>query len=84
MQELGVSKGCCGTDSSDEEDSSYVENGDSSNPCASSSANDRVSLPREMVESLMNGGLQLPYSHKFSLPPAVPCPGGCGEAYYCR
>ncbi|KAI5442949.1 hypothetical protein KIW84_011836 [Lathyrus oleraceus] len=42
-----------------------------------------VPLPEGVVESLMNGELRLPCSEKFSLPPPVPCPGGCGEAYYC-
>lgn len=84
LQDLGVSKGCCGADSSDEEGDSWAENYASSTGCASSSAKDRVSLPRGMAESLMTGGLELPYSHKFSLPPAVPCLGGCEEAYYCR
>nr|XP_048328651.1 histone-lysine N-methyltransferase ATXR2 isoform X2 [Ziziphus jujuba var. spinosa] len=83
LQELGVPKGCCGSDSSDGEDDSCIENGDSSMACGSSTTKDKVSLPKGLVESLMNGELVLPYSDKFSLPPAVPCPGGCGEAYYC-
>lgn len=44
----------------------------------------KVELPIGVVESLMNGGLKLPFSDKFSLPSALPCHGGCGESYYCR
>ncbi|CAN1220320.1 Histone-lysine N-methyltransferase ATXR2, partial [Linum perenne] len=40
-------------------------------------------LPKELLESLMNGSLVLPHSDKFPLPSAVSCSGGCGEAYYC-
>ncbi|CAN1161187.1 Histone-lysine N-methyltransferase ATXR2 [Linum perenne] len=40
-------------------------------------------LPKELLESLMNGNLVLPHSDKFPLPSAVSCSGGCGEAYYC-
>lgn len=42
-----------------------------------------VSLPNDVVESLMNGAIQLPYSDQFQLPPVVSCPGGCKEAFYC-
>ncbi|XP_045804458.1 histone-lysine N-methyltransferase ATXR2-like [Trifolium pratense] len=62
-------------DSSDEEESTWQ--------CSSGSSKTKVPLPEGVVESLMNGQLKLPYSEKFSLPPAVPCHGGCGEAYYC-
>ncbi|CAJ1956358.1 unnamed protein product [Sphenostylis stenocarpa] len=64
-----------GMDSSDEEESTQQ--------CTSGSSKTKVPLPEGVVESLMNGQLVLPYSEKFSLPPAVPCHGGCGEAYYC-
>ncbi|KAJ1418125.1 Zinc finger, MYND-type [Sesbania bispinosa] len=71
----GSSKGCHEMDSSDEEESTEQ--------FGSGSSKTKVPLPEGVVESLMNGQLILPYSEKFSLPPAVPCPGGCGEAYYC-
>lgn len=48
------------------------------------SSSKSVSLPNDVVESLMNGGIQLPYSDQFQLPPVVSCPGGCKEAFYCR
>ncbi|WJX69105.1 Histone-lysine N-methyltransferase atxr2 [Trifolium repens] len=69
------SKNCHQMDSSDEEESTWQ--------CSSGSSKTKVPLPEGVIESLMNGQLRLPYSEKFSLPPAVPCHGGCGEAYYC-
>ncbi|KHN36551.1 Histone-lysine N-methyltransferase ATXR2 [Glycine soja] len=56
---------------------------ESTQQCTSGSPKTKVPLPEDVVQSLMNGQLVLPFSEKFSLPPAVPCPGGCGEAYYC-
>ncbi|KAK3184333.1 hypothetical protein Dsin_031619 [Dipteronia sinensis] len=41
-------------------------------------------VPKEVVDSLMNGGLVLPYSTEFPLPSATSCPWGCKEAFYCR
>lgn len=80
MQELGVSasQGCCQTDYSSE-DEDLGDSGPSSSSCK-----EKVPLPKGFAESLMNGGLKLPYSDKFPLPPAVPCHDGCGEAYHCR
>lgn len=69
------SKNCHEMDSSDEEESTWQ--------CSSGSSKTKVPLPEGVVESLMNGQFRLPYSEKFSLPQAVPCHGGCGEAYYC-
>lgn len=65
-----------GMDSSDEEENTQQ--------CTSGISKTKVPLPEGVVESLMNGQLVLPCSEKFTLLPAVPCPGGCGEAYYCR
>ncbi|WVY99679.1 hypothetical protein V8G54_025749 [Vigna mungo] len=65
-----------GIDSSDEEENTQQ--------CTSGISKTKVLLPEGVVESLMNGQLVLPCSEKFTLLPAVPCPGGCGEAYYCR
>lgn len=78
LQELGVSasQDCC---QADEEEEDLGQCGSSS-----SSYQDKLPLPKGLAQSLMNGELNLPYSDKFSMPPAVPCPGGCGEAYYCR
>ncbi|EXC23138.1 Histone-lysine N-methyltransferase [Morus notabilis] len=67
-----------------EEDDSSMENGEDSGACASTSSHrNKVELPRGLVESLINGELKLPLTENFSLPPAIPCAGGCGEAYYC-
>ncbi|KAK7272303.1 hypothetical protein RJT34_28813 [Clitoria ternatea] len=71
----GSSKQCHEIDSSDEEESIQL--------CASHSSKTKVPLPEGVVESLMNGQLTLPCSERFSMPPAIPCPGGCGETYYC-
>ncbi|KAL7000176.1 Histone-lysine N-methyltransferase atxr2, variant 3 [Sarracenia purpurea var. burkii] len=72
----------CQIDSSDSEDDSYVEDSRRLGECASSSSN-RTSLPKEIVESLMNGDLVLPHSKQFKLPSVISCPGGCREAFYC-
>ncbi|XP_059661050.1 histone-lysine N-methyltransferase ATXR2 [Cornus florida] len=78
-----IPKDCCQMDSSDSEDDSYREDHGSLRACSSSSSKDKTPLPKEAVESLLNGGLVLPYSKQFSLPSVVSCPGGCGETYYC-
>lgn len=81
LQQLGVSVNHTECDMEEEDNFSDGEN---SGACAStSSPGKKVEFPRGIVESLMNGELKLPYSDKFSLPPAVPCAGDCGEAYYC-
>ncbi|XP_073150876.1 histone-lysine N-methyltransferase ATXR2 isoform X2 [Henckelia pumila] len=51
--------------------------------CSSGGSNEKIPLPRDTIDSLMNCGLQLPYATKFPLPSVVPCPGGCKEAFYC-
>ena len=88
LQELGISENhteCDMEDNfSDGEDYSCEENGEEPGACSSSSSRKTLELPKGVVESLMNGDLKLPYSDKFSLPPTVPCIGGCGEAHYCR
>ncbi|XP_030544282.1 histone-lysine N-methyltransferase ATXR2 isoform X2 [Rhodamnia argentea] len=71
------------SDSSDGDDIMDERSCDDSRGCASGSKRAKVPLPKEIVESLMNGEIVLPYSDKFSAPPVVPCAGGCQEAYYC-
>ncbi|PON93274.1 SET domain containing protein [Trema orientale] len=87
LQELGISVNHAECDMeesfSDGEDSSSEENGETSGAPSSSNSRKKVELPKGVVESLMTGDLKLPYSDKFSLPPTVPCIGGCGEAHYC-
>ncbi|XP_071723211.1 histone-lysine N-methyltransferase ATXR2-like [Rutidosis leptorrhynchoides] len=61
---------CSDTDSSEEEDFNFPEK-------------ETIPLPDGVVESLMDGGLVLPYSDKFPLPTVISCPGGCDEAHYC-
>ena len=79
----------CGMDESfsdgEGDDDDLAEDGEtSSEACGPSSSRNGAELPRGVAEALMNGALKLPFSDKFSLPSAVPCGGGCGEAYYCR
>ncbi|XLR27462.1 hypothetical protein S83_055362, partial [Arachis hypogaea] len=64
-------------------DSSSEDEDQETHQCGSGSSKDKIPLPEGVVESLMNGQLNLPFSKEFSLPSAVPCLGGCGEAYYC-
>ncbi|KAL1345740.1 hypothetical protein HN51_019443 [Arachis hypogaea] len=66
-----------------EMDSSSEDEDQGTHQCGSGSSKDKIPLPEGVVESLMNGQLNLPFSKEFSLPPVVPCLGGCGEAYYC-
>ncbi|KAL4195689.1 hypothetical protein AMTRI_Chr04g242400 [Amborella trichopoda] len=40
-------------------------------------------LPKEVIESLINGELVLPYSKEFLLPSVISCVGGCAEEHYC-
>uniref|UniRef100_A0A2P2M6V9 Histone-lysine N-methyltransferase ATXR2 isoform X2 n=1 Tax=Rhizophora mucronata TaxID=61149 RepID=A0A2P2M6V9_RHIMU len=70
-------------DSSSEKDDSFNNGHQNLDECASSSSGNKVSLPNEVVESLLNGEMTLPHSNKFPLPSAMACPGGCAEAYYC-
>lgn len=60
-----------------------LENNESMGGCSSSNSKG-AALPKGLVESLMNGGIQLPNSKEFAMPPAIPCSGSCGEAFYCR
>ncbi|KAJ7948179.1 histone-lysine N-methyltransferase ATXR2 [Quillaja saponaria] len=78
-----TSKDCRETDSSDDDDYSLTKTSKKLGECTSGSSKTKLPLPDGIVESLMNSHLMLPYSNMFSLPQAVPCPGGCGEAYYC-
>ncbi|KAJ6853371.1 histone-lysine N-methyltransferase ATXR2 [Iris pallida] len=51
---------------------------------AESSHNRKEScLSKEVLESLINGDLSLPYTKQFVLPPVISCPGGCEEEHYC-
>ncbi|CAI0460674.1 unnamed protein product [Linum tenue] len=78
------SKACYGASLSSNADADpYKANGGDFGACSSSSSSDTVGLPKELLESLMNGRLTLPHSDKFPLPEAISCPGGCGEVYYC-
>lgn len=76
-------KDTCQINSSDSEDDSYVKDPTSMEDCISSSSKYGTPLPKDIVESLMNGELVLPYSKQFPLPSVISCPGGCQEAFYC-
>ncbi|GLT87060.1 hypothetical protein SLE2022_051620 [Rubroshorea leprosula] len=77
-----TTQGCSDTDSSDEEENFYMKDHGSSQNGASCSSKSSP-LPKEVLESLINGDLVLPYSNKFPLPSVVSCPGECEEAHYC-
>ncbi|KAF5200518.1 Histone-lysine n-methyltransferase atxr2 [Thalictrum thalictroides] len=84
LQNLGLSARMeCATESSDEEDDSLTADHDKLGQCSSSNPKKKIPLPKETIESVMNGYVELPYSKQFPLPSAVSCSGGCGEAYYC-
>ncbi|KNA15267.1 hypothetical protein SOVF_099860 [Spinacia oleracea] len=73
----------CHSDSSDEEDNSCAIEDANLGECSASVSKGGIALSQEFIESLMGGQLLLPYSEKFSLPSLCPCPGGCGEEFYC-
>ncbi|KAK9705029.1 hypothetical protein RND81_07G027900 [Saponaria officinalis] len=84
LQGLGVCSGIqCNSDSSDGEDDCCVIEDANPGECSASGSKDTISLPEDVIESLTNGQLLLPYSEKFALPSECPCPGGCGEEFYC-
>ncbi|CAK9315588.1 unnamed protein product [Citrullus colocynthis] len=76
-----VSEDCMETESDDDQEIA-LGNNESMGGCSSSNSKG-ADLPKGLVESLMNGGLSLPHSSEFRMPPAIPCSGGCGEAFYC-
>ncbi|RRT78944.1 hypothetical protein B296_00004651, partial [Ensete ventricosum] len=41
------------------------------------------SIPTEVLHSLINGNMSLPYTNLFALPSIFDCPGGCKEEHYC-
>lgn len=51
--------------------------------CSDRHSKTRTCIPEEVVESLLNGALKLPYSERFPLPTVINCIGGCSEEYYC-
>lgn len=84
FQGLGASSSNqCHSDSSDGEDDSFLIEDANLGECSASGSKGRSPLSQEVIESLMDGQLVLPYSEKFPLPLPCPCPGGCGEEYYC-
>ncbi|GFP79526.1 histone-lysine n-methyltransferase atxr2 [Phtheirospermum japonicum] len=62
---------------------SAVDECGSSDETGCSSSSEKVRLPQDTVQSLMNYRLRLPYSENFDLPSVVSCLGGCEEAFYC-
>ncbi|KAL0917397.1 hypothetical protein M5K25_012453 [Dendrobium thyrsiflorum] len=67
------------SESQNEDDLFFQENSDN----AGQSSYEENSLSKEVLESLMNSKLSLPFSKQFVLPSIVPCPGGCEEEHYC-
>ena len=77
LQSIGSSVGChrerhChGSDSGSSTGSPVVTKGDSD------------TLPQEVLDSLLNSEISLPFSDQFALPEVVAC-HGCQEERYCR
>ncbi|KAJ8444544.1 hypothetical protein Cgig2_000823 [Carnegiea gigantea] len=82
LQGLGVFAKCH-SDSSDAEGDCSVMDNSALGECFTSGSMGKTPLPKEIIESLMDGRLVLPYSERFSLPSVFPCAGGCEEAFYC-
>ncbi|XP_078437215.1 histone-lysine N-methyltransferase ATXR2 isoform X2 [Wolffia australiana] len=93
LQSLGLSvKHECDIETLDKESGDEYENdpmdvqiSSRSNNMEGSSSPSRkgTDIPGEVIASLMNGNLTLPYSDRFPLPPVFSCPGGCEEEHYC-
>ncbi|CAH9058077.1 unnamed protein product [Cuscuta epithymum] len=76
-KKVHIKRECWDSNHSDEEDCSDTENLEEKGGCLSSSSNPKVSISKDLVQTLMNGDIQLPYSELFPLPPIVSCLGGC-------
>lgn len=83
LQGLGVSANCH-SDSFDAKGDCSVMDNSALGECSASGSMGKSPLPKEIIESLMDGHLLLPYSERFSLPLVFPCAGGCEESFYCR
>ncbi|KAL9229307.1 hypothetical protein vseg_004790 [Gypsophila vaccaria] len=84
LQGLGACSSIqCNSDSSDGEYHPCAREDTNPGECCASGSKATIPLPDDVIESLTNGQLMLPYSEKFALPSECPCPGGCGEEFYC-
>ncbi|XP_029117181.1 histone-lysine N-methyltransferase ATXR2 isoform X1 [Elaeis guineensis] len=76
------SNGFCQNEMEEAEGNFFMNESD--NTGSSSSKNLKADpLPEDLLLSLMNGDLSLPYTRQFALPPVIACPGGCEEEHYC-
>ncbi|ERM97433.1 hypothetical protein AMTR_s02552p00005020, partial [Amborella trichopoda] len=82
--ELGTSKhihkeGCLAESLHFGENHSVMAGHSDSDSASSSKSEDNayLPLPKEVIESLINGELVLPYSKEFLLPSVISCVGGC-------
>lgn len=82
LQGLGVSANCH-SDSFDAKGDCRVMDNSALGECSASGSMGKSPLPKEIIESLMDGRLLLPYAERFSLPLVFPCAGGCEESFYC-
>ncbi|KAL1197499.1 Histone-lysine N-methyltransferase ATXR2 [Cardamine amara subsp. amara] len=82
FKNLGVSSCCDGVSSESEDDNKCMKYNGNEEQCGGSSSNHN-SLPQEVVSSLMNNEIALPFTDKFPLPSPLWCPGGCQEVFYC-
>ncbi|XP_077220510.1 histone-lysine N-methyltransferase ATXR2 isoform X2 [Tasmannia lanceolata] len=78
-----TSKVSCPHELLDKRENTLMTNHDKQGVCASSDSEHNNLVPDEVIQSLINGSLGLPYSKKFTLPSVISCPGGCKEEHYC-
>jgi hypothetical protein len=56
----------------------------SSASCSGATNGNANAVPQEVIMSLMDGDMSLPFTDQFALPSVVACPGGCEGELYCR
>ncbi|KAL6844543.1 hypothetical protein ACP4OV_026216 [Aristida adscensionis] len=55
----------------------------SSSSCSGATKGNSNAVPQEVLMSLMDGDMSLPFTNQFGLPSIVACPGGCEGELYC-
>jgi hypothetical protein len=56
----------------------------SSASCSGETNGNANAVPQDVIMSLMDGDMSLPFTDQFALPSVVACPGGCEGELYCR
>jgi hypothetical protein len=55
----------------------------SSEGCSAATNGNANVVPQEVIMSLMDADMSLPFTDQFALPSVVACPGGCEGELYC-